>query len=96
MFPGIELIGIDTYPQVLNGFYDYVLKNDVDFLLIDHELEKASAVNKCGKWGLSGPDSLERSNNKELKNSVPFLHLKCKNIENNHNEILSTNKTIRS
>ncbi len=80
---------------MLNGFYDYVLKNDVDFLLIDHELEKASAVNKCGKWGLNGPDSLERKQQGTEKLSS-FLHLKCKNIENNHNEILSTNKTIRS
>ena len=40
--PGIKLIGIDTYPQSLNEFYDFVVENDVDFLLIDHELEKAS------------------------------------------------------
>lgn len=46
LFPGIELIGIDTYPQVLNGFYDYVVENNVDFLLIDHELEKASVAYK--------------------------------------------------
>lgn len=42
LFPGIKLIGIDTYPQTLDGFYDYVVENDVDFLLVDHELEKAS------------------------------------------------------
>ncbi len=42
LFPGIRLIGIDVYPQTLNGFYDFVIENDVDFLLIDHELEKAS------------------------------------------------------
>lgn len=42
LFPGIKLIGIDTYPQTLNKFYDFVVENDVDFLLIDHELEKAS------------------------------------------------------
>ena len=42
LFPGIKLIGIDTYPQSLNEFYDYVVENDVDFLLIDHELDKAS------------------------------------------------------
>lgn len=42
LFPGIKLIGIDAYPQTLKGFYDYVIENDVDFLLIDHELEKAS------------------------------------------------------
>lgn len=42
LFPGIQLIGMDIYPQTLNGFYDYVIENDVDFLLIDHELEKAS------------------------------------------------------
>ena len=42
LFPGIKLIGIDTYPQSLNEFYDFVVENDVDFLLIDHELEKAS------------------------------------------------------
>lgn len=46
LFLGIELIGIDTYPQVLNGFYDYVVENNVDFLLIDHELEKASVAYK--------------------------------------------------
>ena len=40
--PGIKLIGIVTYPQTLDGFYDYVVENDVDFLLIDHELDKAS------------------------------------------------------
>lgn len=42
LFPGIKLIGIDMYPQMLNGFYDFVVENNVDFLLIDHELEKAS------------------------------------------------------
>ena len=42
LFPGIKLIGIDKYPQALNGFYDFVVENEVDFLLIDHELEKAS------------------------------------------------------
>lgn len=42
LFPGIKLIGIDAYPQTLDGFYDYVIENNVDFLLIDHELEKAS------------------------------------------------------
>lgn len=42
LFPGIELIGIDTYPQTLEGFYDYVVEHDVDFLLVDHELEKVS------------------------------------------------------
>lgn len=40
--PGIKLIGIDAYPQTLNKFYDFVVENDVDFLLIGHELEKAS------------------------------------------------------
>ena len=42
LFPGIKLIGIVKYPQSLDGFYDYVVENDVDFLLIDHELDKAS------------------------------------------------------
>lgn len=42
LFSGIKLIGIDKYPQTLNGFYDFVVENEVDFLLIDHELEKAS------------------------------------------------------
>ena len=42
LFPGIKLIGIEMYPQALNRFYDFVVENDVDFLLIDHELEKAS------------------------------------------------------
>ncbi len=42
LFPGIKLIGINAYPDTLDGFYDYVVVNDVDFLLIDHELEKAS------------------------------------------------------
>lgn len=42
LFPGIKLIGIDMYPRTLNEFYDFVVENDVDFLLIDHELEKAS------------------------------------------------------
>ncbi|MCI8586679.1 MAG: response regulator [Lachnospiraceae bacterium] len=42
LFPGIKLIGVDKYPQTLNGFYDFVVENEVDFLLIDHELEKAS------------------------------------------------------
>ncbi|MCM1117801.1 MAG: response regulator [bacterium] len=42
LFPGIKLIGIDSYPQSLDEFYDFVVENDVDFLLIDHELEKAS------------------------------------------------------
>lgn len=42
LFTGIILIGIDTYPQTLNKFYDYVVEHDVDFLLVDHELEKAS------------------------------------------------------
>lgn len=42
LFPGIKLIGIGKYPQTLNGFYDFVVENEVDFLLIDHELEKAS------------------------------------------------------
>lgn len=46
LFPGIRLIGIDRYPQILDGFYDYVIENDVDFLLIDHELEKASVSYK--------------------------------------------------
>lgn len=42
LFPGIELIGMDTFPQTLNSFYDYVVEHDVDFLLVDHELEKVS------------------------------------------------------
>ena len=42
LFPGIKLLGIDRYPQTLNEFYNFVVENDVDFLLIDHELEKAS------------------------------------------------------
>lgn len=42
LFPGIELIGIDIYPQTLESFYDYVVEHDVDFLLVDHELEKVS------------------------------------------------------
>ena len=42
LFPGIQLIAIDTYPQTLNQFYDFVVEHDVDFLLVDHELEKAS------------------------------------------------------
>ena len=44
--PGIKLIGIVTYPHTLEWFYDYVVENDVDFLLIDHELDKASVSYK--------------------------------------------------
>lgn len=40
------MIGIVTYPHTLEGFYDYVVENDVDFLLIDHELDKASVSYK--------------------------------------------------
>lgn len=43
---GIELIGMDDYPQKVGGFYDYVIENNVDFLIIDHELEKASVPYK--------------------------------------------------
>lgn len=46
LFPGIKLIGINTYPQTLERFYDYVVEQDVDFLLVDHELEKVSVEYK--------------------------------------------------
>lgn len=46
LYSGIELIGIGSYPQSLDGFYDFVVENNVDFLIVDHELDKASVVYK--------------------------------------------------
>ena len=41
LYQGINLIGLDSYPRTLNGFYDIVIEHNVDFLLVDHELDKA-------------------------------------------------------
>lgn len=42
LFSGIDLIGIESYPQKLDDFYEFVVQNNVDFLIVDHELDKAS------------------------------------------------------
>ncbi len=38
---GIRIIGLGKFPQDLKNIYDYVIDNQVDFLIVDHELEKA-------------------------------------------------------
>lgn len=43
---GIKIIGLDQFPQKLDGLYDFIIDNNVDFLIIDHELEKASVQYK--------------------------------------------------
>ena len=42
LYPGVELMGIDCYPQRLDDFYNFVIENNVDFLIVDHELDKVS------------------------------------------------------
>lgn len=37
---GLKLLGLCEYPQSVENFYEYIIENDVDFLLIDHELDK--------------------------------------------------------
>lgn len=37
----IELIGLEEFPKGLEHVYDYVIDKKIDFLLVDHELEKA-------------------------------------------------------
>lgn len=46
LYPGIELVDIDYYPQSVEGFYDIVVEKNVDFLLVDHELDKVSVSYK--------------------------------------------------
>lgn len=41
LYQGMELIGLNRYPETVNGFYDIVIDSNVDFLLVDHELDKA-------------------------------------------------------
>ncbi len=36
----IELVGVDVFPQQLNEFYDIVIDKNIDFLIVDHELDK--------------------------------------------------------
>ena len=45
-YPEIKLIGLDHYPQKLEGIYEVVIDKSVDFLLIDHELDKMSVPYK--------------------------------------------------
>lgn len=45
-FYGIKLIGMAEYPPEVTGFHDVVVENNVDFLLVDHELDKASVSYK--------------------------------------------------
>ena len=42
LFSGIDLIGIENYPAKPDDFYEFVIKNNVDFLIVDHELDKLS------------------------------------------------------
>lgn len=43
---GIRIIGLGKFPQDLKNIYDYVIDNQVDFLIVDHELEKAYVTYK--------------------------------------------------
>ena len=46
LYEGIKILGLDSFPQNLDGIYDVVIEKDVDFLLVDHELDKVSVPYK--------------------------------------------------
>lgn len=37
---GLELIYFDSLPNNLNEYYDFIIKNNIDFLIIDYHLDK--------------------------------------------------------
>ena len=46
LYQGIELIGLESFPQTLDGFYDEIIDKKVDFLIVDHELDKIAVPYK--------------------------------------------------
>lgn len=59
LYSGIKLIGINTFSQTLDLFYNYVVEHIMDFLLVDYELEKVSVDYK-------GIDVLRKIRNHKL------------------------------
>ena len=46
LYKGIELIGLESFPQTFEGLYDEIIDKKIDFLIVDHELDKVAVSYK--------------------------------------------------
>lgn len=46
LFDGITIEGLEELPEKLDEYYTIVVENHIDFLIIDHELEKQTVTYK--------------------------------------------------
>lgn len=45
-YQGIKLFALESFPKTLDGLYDEIIDKKIDFLIVDHELDKIAVSYK--------------------------------------------------